>query len=342
MSRVSIRCRSYIILDTNWTCNRGEVVDSVEIVEVSPRDGIQNEPTLLSTEHKLELVARAVQAGVRRLEVTSFVHPKRVPQMSDAEAVAAALPRTDGVRYIGLALNRRGFDRAAAAALDEVNFVVVASDTFSVRNQGVDTAAGIEAFAAVACEARARSVPLGLVIAAAFGCPFEGELSLARLLDVIGRCMDHAPFELGLADTIGVATPRDIEQRVGAVRAAHPEVPIRLHLHDTRGTGLGNAWAGVRAGVTTLDASLGGVGGCPFAPRATGNIATEDLVYLLDRSGIDSGVSLERAIEAAGWLERRLGKTLPGALMKAGGFPPPPPMTPAGAPAGTPAGTPGG
>ena len=294
---------------------------SVEIVEVSPRDGIQNEPTVLPTADKLELVARAVGAGARRLEVTSFVNPKRVPQMADAEAVAAALPRTDGVRYIGLALNRRGFERAAAAGLDEVNFVVVASDTFSERNQGVDTDAGIAALGEVAREARAKALPLGLVVAASFGCPFEGEMPLARLLDVIGRCLEHAPFELGLADTIGVATPRDVTERVGAVREAFPDVPIRLHLHDTRGTGLGNAWAGVEAGVATLDASLGGVGGCPFAPRATGNIATEDLVYLLERSGVRSGVSLDAAIEAALWLEGRLGKTLPGSLMKAGGFP---------------------
>jgi len=294
---------------------------SIEIVEVAPRDGIQNEPTILSTPDKLELIRRAVEAGARRLEVTSFVNPKRVPQMADAEAVAQALPRTDAVRYIGLALNRRGFDRAVAAALDEVNFVVVASDTFSQRNQGVDTADGIEALAEVAREARAHSQPLGLVIAAAFGCPFEGEMPLARLLDVVARCMAHAPFELGLADTIGVATPRDVRERVAAVRDAFPDVPIRLHLHDTRGTGLGNAWAGVEAGVATLDASLGGVGGCPFAPRATGNIATEDLVYLLDRSGVSSGVSLAGAIEAATWLEARLGHTLPGSLMKAGGFP---------------------
>jgi len=295
--------------------------ESIEIVEVAPRDGIQNEATILSTEDKLELIARAVSAGVRRLEVTSFVHPKRVPQMADAEAVAAALPRTDAVRYIGLALNRRGFDRAVAAGLDEVNFVVVASDTFSQRNQGVDTAAGIEALAEVAREARSHSMPLGLVIAAAFGCPFEGEMPLQRLLDVVERCLQHAPFELGLADTIGVATPRDVRERVGAVREAFPDLPIRLHLHDTRGIGLGNAWAGIEAGIATLDASLGGVGGCPFAPRATGNIATEDLVYLLDRSGVASGVSLEGAIEAANWLEQRLGRTLPGSLMKAGGFP---------------------
>ena len=294
--------------------------DSIEIVEVSPRDGIQNEPTLLSTEDKLELIARAVRAGVRRLEVTSFVDPRRVPQMADAEAVVAGLPRVDGVRYIGLALNRRGFERARASGLDEVNFAVVASDTFSRRNQGMDTAAGIAAFAEVAREARGR-VPLGLVVGAAFGCPFEGEVPLARLLEVVERCMAHAPFELGLADTIGVATPRDVETRVAAVRRAFPEVPIRLHLHDTRNTGIANAWAGVRAGVATLDASLGGVGGCPFAPRATGNVATEDLLYLLERSGVASGVSLAAAIEAARWLEGRLGKTLPGLLMKAGGFP---------------------
>ena len=295
--------------------------EAVEIVEVSARDGIQNEPVMLSTADKLELIGRAVASGARRLEVTSFVNSRRVPQMSDAEALAAALPRVEGVRYIGLALNGRGFERAAATALDEVNFVVVASDTFSVRNQGVDTGEGIAAFASVAREARARGMPLGLVVAAAFGCPFEGEIPLARLLDIVARCMEHAPFELGLADTIGVATPRDVEERVGAVRAAHPGVPIRLHLHDTRNTGLANAWAGVRAGVATLDASLGGVGGCPFAPRATGNIATEDLVYLLERSGVECGIALEPAIEAARWLEGRLGKLSPGALLRAGGFP---------------------
>lgn len=292
---------------------------SVEIVEVSARDGIQNEKTLLSVDTKLDLIARAVAAGIRRLEVTSFVNPARVPQMADADEVAARLPR--GVaRYIGLALNQKGFERAVAARLDEVNFVVVASDTFSRRNQGMGTDDGLRVWADVRAAAQGR-IGTGLTIGAAFGCPFEGEMPLARLLSVVEGAMAHAPDELAIADTIGVATPRDVAERVGAIRARFPGVKLRLHLHNTRNTGIANAWAGIAAGVDVLDASLGGVGGCPFAPRATGNIATEDLVYMLDRAGIATGVDLDAAIATAEWLEAQLGHTVPGMVMKAGGFP---------------------
>lgn len=294
----------------------------VEIIEVSARDGIQNEPVILPTEEKLGLIGRALDAGLRRMEVTSFVNPKRVPQMADAAEVAAGLPRDRGARFIGLTLNRRGFDRAAEAGLDEANFVVVASDTFNQRNQGVPTSDSIAAFAAIRADAP-PGIDVGLTIGAAFGCPFEGEVPVSRLMQVVEACMEHDPFELALADTIGVATPRDVTERVGAVRAAFPEVRLRLHLHNTRNTGIANAWAGIEAGVRSLDASLGGVGGCPFAPRATGNVATEDLVYMLDRSGVDTGVDLDKAIAAAEWLEARLGKTVPGMVMKAGGFPAP-------------------
>lgn len=292
----------------------------VEIVEVSPRDGIQNEPTILSTEDKVELVRQAVANGVRRLEVTSFVNPKRVPQMADADAVAAALPQIPDVKYIGLALNRKGFERARAAGLHEVTYVVVASDTFSQRNQGVSVQQGIDNWAEVALDAKGN-LPVGVIVAASFGCPFEGEVSLDHLLHLVEACMKSNPLEIGLADTIGVATPKDIHERVGAVRDAFPEVPIRLHLHDTRNTGIANAWAGIEAGVASLDSSMGGVGGCPFAPKATGNIATEDLLYLLDRSGVETGVSMQGCIDTAQWLEQRLGKPSPGLLMKAGGFP---------------------
>lgn len=294
----------------------------LEIIEVSPRDGIQNEKTILSTEAKLHLINMALDAGLRRMEVTSFVNPKRVPQMGDADAVAAGLPRDRGARFIGLTLNQRGFDRAAAAGLDEANFVVVASETFNRKNQGVGTQDSIDAFAAVKASAPA-TIQVGLTIGAAFGCPFEGEVPLSRLMQVVDGCMAHAPFELALADTIGVATPRDVQERVGAIRAAYPDVPIRLHLHNTRNTGIANAWAGIEAGASALDASLGGVGGCPFAPRATGNIATEDLVYMLDRSGVRTNVDLDKAIAAAEWLESQLGKQVPGLVMKAGGFPAP-------------------
>lgn len=295
--------------------------DFFEIIEVSPRDGIQNEQTLLSTDQKLGLIGRAVSAGLRRLEVTSFVNPARVPQMADADAVCAGLPK-GAARHIGLTLNARGFERAVAAGLDEANFVVVASETFNRRNQGVGTFESIAALAGLKAGAP-ENIALGVTIGAAFGCPFEGEVPLARLMQVVEGVMAEAPAELALADTIGVATPRDISERVAAVRAAFPDVPLRLHLHNTRNTGIANAWAGIEAGVRRLDASLGGTGGCPFAPRATGNIATEDLVYMLDRSGIETGVDLDAAIRAAEWLEAQLGHSIPGQVMKAGGFPAP-------------------
>lgn len=293
---------------------------SVEIIEVSPRDGIQNEKMLLSLESKLSLIERAVKAGASRIEVTSFVNPKKVPQMADADEVAAALPRNVNTKYIGLALNQRGFERACNAELDEINFVVVASDTFSQRNQGTDVTGGIKAFVN-AMESNPSSARVGVSIAASFGCPFEGEVPLAQFMRVVRECAAAEPFEIALADTIGVATPNDIAERIDAVRQVFPDIPLRLHLHNTRNTGIANAWAGVQAGVTALDSSFGGVGGCPFAPRATGNIATEDLVYMLERSGIDTGMSLPQSIKAAEWLEAQLGKTVPGMVMKAGVFP---------------------
>ena len=297
--------------------------DRIELVEVSPRDGIQNEPTVLATADKLELIRRAVGAGARRLEATSFVNPARVPQMADADAVAAALPGLlagTGAVSQGLALNPRGHARCVAAGLDEVNYAVVATDAFSRRNQGVSTDEGIEALARVFAE-REDAVPIGITIAAAFGCPFEGEVPLARLMAVVERCGALGPFELGLADTIGAAAPPMVTERVRAVREAFPEIPVRLHLHDTRNTGLANAWAGLEAGVASLDASLGGIGGCPFAPNATGNVPTEDLVWMLERGGVDTGMDLEACIETARWLEGVLGKAVPGMLSKAGRFP---------------------
>ncbi len=293
---------------------------SIEIVEVSARDGIQNEKTILSVDTKLTLIEKAIAAGARRLEVTSFVNPARVPQMADADELAARLPK-GAATYIGLALNMKGFERAVVAGLDEVNFVVVASDTFSQRNQGMGTDQGIGIWGEVQAAAQGR-VKAGVTVAAAFGCPFEGEVTVSRLLHVVEGVMKHAPAELALADTIGVATPSDVAERVGAVRRVFPDLRIRLHLHNTRNTGIANAWAGVLAGAVAFDASLGGVGGCPFAPRATGNIATEDLVYMLERSGVATGMDLEACIKVAEWLEVQLGHTVPGMVMKAGGFPP--------------------
>ena len=310
--------------------------DFVEVVEVSPRDGIQNEAVVLPSSDKAALIGLARGAGLRRIEGASFVNPARVPQMADAEAVLEAA----GVEgLIGLVLNARGLERAAAAGLGEINVVVVCTDAFALRNQGADTAGLIDAALAVLAAAPA-GMRVGVTLAAAFGCPFEGEVPVSRvawvaerLLAAPGRGFD----ELALADTIGVATPRDVAERLGAVSGlasgagagsasgaasgSGAGVPLRLHLHDTRGTGLANAWAGLEAGARALDAGLGGTGGCPFAPGATGNVATEDLVYLLERSGVDTGVDLDEAIRAAHWLETRLGSKAPGHLLRAGPFP---------------------
>jgi hydroxymethylglutaryl-CoA lyase len=293
---------------------------TVEIVEMSPRDGLQNEKKVLSTEEKVELVTRAVLAGARRVEVTSFVNPRRVPQMADADELMRALPRFDGVRYAGLVMNDRGLARALAAGMDEIDVVVVATDTFCTRNQGMTTAEACDTAAGLVARAREAGVFTTVTIGASFGCPFEGEVPLERLREVVRRAADTGPDELALADTIGVAVPSDITERLAMARSL-TELPLRLHLHDTRHTGVANAVAAVQAGVSTLDASIGGAGGCPFAPAATGNVATEDLVYLFDRMGRPTGLNLAATIEAATWLEERLGTRLPSALLRAGGFP---------------------
>jgi len=295
---------------------------AVEIVDVAARDGLQSDPTAVSTAGKVELIARLVGAGVRRLEAASFVNPKRVPQMADAEAVMAALPRSDDVTYIGLVMNRRGLDRALAAGVDEINAVVVCSDTFCERNQGTTTAGAVSLWEELAEGARAGGISAGVTLSAAFGCPYEGHVPAERLAAVAAEVVQSGPAEIAIADSIGVAVPQDVTERVAAVReAVGDEVRLRAHFHNTRNTGYANALAAVHAGVEVLDASLGGIGGCPFAPNATGNIATEDLVYLLDRSGVETGVSLEALCESVRWLEEILDHPVPGYLSKAGGFP---------------------
>lgn len=295
---------------------------AVEICEVSPRDGLQNEDVLISTDDKVELVERAIRAGARRIEVTSFVHPGRVPQMADAEDVMARVPREGGVRYAGLVMNSRGLDRALAAGVDEINVVVVATDTFCARNQGTTTREACEMAAELVAAGRNAGIGTTVTIGAAFGCPFEGEVPIDRLRDVVARVLAAGPDELALADTIGVAVPTEITQRLAmAAEVAGPEVPLRLHLHDTRHTAMANAAAALEAGVQTLDASIGGTGGCPFAPNATGNVATEDLLYMFDRMGVATGLDARAVTETVSWLEERLDKRLPGALLRAGHFP---------------------
>jgi len=297
------------------------VAHDIEILEVGPRDGLQNEPGAVATAIKVAFVERLIAAGVRRIEVASFVNPKRVPQMSDAEAVLARLPRRDDVRYVGLVLNRRGFERARDAGCDEIGMAVVASNTFSRRNQGTSTEESIDDWLEIAAEARAAGMCAQVTISAAFGCPFEGEVPVERVVSIARRLVQAAPFELALADTIGVGAPARVAELVAAVREGVPGIRLRCHFHNTRNTGLANAWAAVVAGVRVLDASAGGIGGCPFAPAATGNVATEDLVYLLHRSGLDTGLDLERLIDTSRWIQEELGHPVPGMLLKAGAFP---------------------
>ena len=291
----------------------------IQIVEVGPRDGLQNEATVLDTATKVDFINRCVDAGVQRIEVASFVNPKRVPQMADAEAVLEQL-EPDAASYIGLVLNDRGFERARATAVDEVNLVVMVTDTFSQKNQAMTTAEAIAAVEAIAPRARAAGLPVSVTLSASFGCPYEGEVEVSRLVDVATQVAAAGIDELAIADTIGVAVPCDVHRRISAVRDA-VDVPLRVHVHNTRNTGYASALAAADAGVAVLDASLGGIGGCPFAPRATGNIATEDLVFALERSGYDTGLDLDALCRASDWLAEQLGRPTPGLVAKAGGFP---------------------
>lgn len=295
----------------------------IDILEVGARDGLQNEPGVISTENKVQIIQKAIDAGVRRLEVASFVHPKRVPQMADAEAVLEALPDRDDVSYIGLVLNKKGALRALETKAHELGAVVVATDTFGQKNQGQTVEEGVEVTREIIRLARDAGRKGQVTIAASFGCPFEGKVDPNRVIDIALRIAEAGPVDIALADTIGVGVPTQVEDLVGRLREDLPEMPLRAHFHNTRNTGIANAFAAARAGVATLDASLGGIGGCPFAPKATGNIPTEDLVYLLEQSGYATGVDLDTLIAAAGWLEGVLDRPVPGLVSKAGGFPVP-------------------
>lgn len=292
----------------------------IHIVDVAPRDGIQNEPTLLPTDVKLELIRRLAAAGVRHIEVASFVKAERVPQMADAEAVVAGIP--DGIDAIGLVLNVQGVMRALKTSVSSLNFVVAASDSFAERNQGRGVAQLLDQWAEAAECAHQAGRRIAVTISTAFGCPYEGEVPVDQLVDVVTVVAGAKPASITLADTIGAAAPSDVRAKVAATRATAPDIPIVCHFHNTRNTGLANAVAAVEAGVVILDASLGGFGGCPFAPKATGNIPTEDLVYMLHRMGYQTGIDPQALIDAAQWLGERLGHPPPGMLARAGMFPP--------------------
>ena len=293
----------------------------VTIVDVVARDGLQNDPGILTTSQKIELITKCLDAGLLRQEVASFVNPARVPRMADAEAVLVGLPEYAGASYIGLVLNSRGFERAKLTRVNEVNMVVVASETFSQRNQGMTTNDAAKTVESVVPLARAAGIVPTVTISAAYGCPYEGEVPTSHVVALAERMAAAGVDEIAIADTIGVAVPRDVKERMTAVRAVTGDIRLRSHFHNTRNTGYACAFEAFEAGVTVLDASLGGVGGCPFAPKATGNIATEDLVYLLERSGVKTGVNLDALMLASDWLGEQLGRATPALVSKAGGFP---------------------
>ena len=294
----------------------------VTLCDVGPRDGLQNDRVALEPPVRAELCDRLAATGLPRIECGSFVNPKVVPQMAGTEEVFAGLRRVDGVVYAALALNGRGVERAVAAGADEVHLAYPLSDTFCARNQNTTLADAAAAHEAMIAAAHAAGVRASVTLGASFGCPFEGPVPEARVIEHVERMAAAGADEIMLADTIGVGVPSQVRSLVPAALRAGGGIPIGLHLHNTRNTGYANADAGIEAGATLFDASIGGLGGCPFAPRATGNIATEDLVYLLDGLGVETGVDLDALIAVAEWLAGVLGRELPGQLYKAGPFVP--------------------
>ncbi len=294
---------------------------SVEIVEVGPRDGLQNEAQAVSTEDKLRLIGRAVSAGIRRLEIASFVNPKRVPQMADAEEVVAKAPRSGNVTYIGLVMNRRGAERALETEIDQLGAITLCSDTFAKKNQGQTARETLDVASEIIRLARKEGRSATVMISSAFGCPFEGEIAESDVIDHAKRLAEAEPSEIALADTIGVGDPWRVASLFNKLREAVPGMPLRGHFHNTRNTGIANAYVAIEAGVAAIDASIGGLGGCPFAPSATGNIATEDLVYMLNRGGIETGVDLDALIDTCNWMNDVVGRQLPAMVSRAGTFP---------------------
>jgi len=289
------------------------------VCDVGPRDGLQNEARSLEPSVRAELCDRLAAAGIKRLEAASFVNPRLVPQMAGAEEVMAALHRVRGTTYAGLVLNEQGYERASAAGVDEIHYAFAATDEFGRRNQNATTAQGVETALSLVRRARADRMPITVTISVAFGCPFEGPVPPQRVLGIVERLMEVPADEISLADTIGVGVPGQVTELVGEARKLG--ATVGAHFHNTRNTGYANAVAALDAGVVSLDSSVGGAGGCPFAPKATGNIATEDLAYLLRGMGLDTGIDIDRLVECSLWLGGQLGKELPGMLARAGDYP---------------------
>jgi isopropylmalate/homocitrate/citramalate synthase len=292
---------------------------AVLVCDVGPRDGLQNESRTLAAVVRAELCDRLASAGLKRIEAASFVNPKLVPQMAGAEDVMAALHRKPGTVYAGLVLNDKGYERAVAAGVDEVHYAFAATDEFGRRNQNATTEEGLKTALALVARARSERVPITVTLSVAFGCPFEGPVPPERVLQIVEHLMAVPPDEICLADTIGVGVPLQVKELVGGARQLG--AMVGAHFHNTRNTGYANAVAALEEGAVSLDASVGGAGGCPFAPKATGNIATEDLVYLLRGLGVDTGIDLDALIGVSQWLGTQLGKELPGMVARAGDFP---------------------
>jgi hydroxymethylglutaryl-CoA lyase/(R)-citramalyl-CoA lyase len=291
----------------------------VLICDVGPRDGLQNEDRVLGPKVRAELCDRLAAAGLKRVEAASFVNPKLVPQMAGAEEVMAALRRVPGTVYAGLVLNEKGYERALAARADEVHYAFAATDTFGRRNQNAGVEEGLATALALVARARADKMPITVTLSVAFGCPFEGPVPPQRVLGIVERLMAAPPDEICLADTIGVGVPSQVKELVAGARRLG--ATVGAHFHNTRNTGYANAVAAIDEGAVSLDASVGGAGGCPFAPKATGNIATEDLDYLVRGLGVETGIDLEALIACSRWLGERLGKELPGMVARAGDYP---------------------
>ena len=299
------------------------VSERIQIVEVAPRDGLQADPADLSTAQKVELIERLVAAGHTRVEATSFVSPKAVPKMADGDAVMAGVPRIDGVSYSALALNQKGVERAIAAGVDEVCGVVVATESFSQANQRATVAESVQRWRDISDAARAAGVKTAVTVSAVCGCPYEGRVEAGSVFDIVAQLAETQPDELALADTIGAGVPTQVANLFAGAQERAPGVALRGHFHNTRNTALANIAAAIDSGVRVFDASVGGVGGCPFAPKATGNVATEDVVYLVHEMGYDTGLDLDALIDTSTWLETQLGHGVPSLVAKAGGFPQP-------------------
>jgi hydroxymethylglutaryl-CoA lyase len=298
------------------------MMTAIEFIEVGPRDGLQNEMTLIATADKLALINRAIDAGVRRIEVTSFVNPKKVPQMADADDVCAGLPGRDDVTYIGLVMNARGAERAIATGkINQLGAVSVASDKFAMANQGQSSDGSVDAASEIVRMAKAAGLTGQVTIAASFGCPFEGEISEDRVVAMATKLAEAGPIEIALADTIGVGNPAHVARLVERVAQAIAPIPVRVHFHNTRGTGLANVWAAIQAGATRVDGAIGGLGGCPFAPGAAGNVCSEDVIYMLQRADIETGMNLAKLVQTSHWLGKVIHKQLPGMVARAPAFP---------------------